>query len=49
MEDRPIPIITGDDAARFIEEAERVERNPHTEPLEMSEEEFEKIMKNAVL
>lgn len=46
---RPIPEITGTDAERFIEQAEAVERNPHTVPLEMTQEEFDKIMENAVL
>ena len=46
---RPIPEITGEDAERFIEQAEAVERNPHTDPLEMTQEEFDKIMENAVL
>ena len=46
---RPIPEITGTDAERFIEQAEAVERNPHTVPLEMTEEEFQEIMRTAKL
>ncbi|MCQ2265889.1 MAG: hypothetical protein MJZ46_07630 [Bacteroidales bacterium] len=46
---RPIPEITGTDAERFIEKAEEVERNPHTVPLEMTEEEFQEIMRTAKL
>ena len=46
---RPIPKITGADAERFIEQAEAVERNPHTEPLEMTQEEFDKIMETAMI
>lgn len=46
---RPIPEITGADAERFIEQAEAVERNPHTVPLEMTQEEFDKIMETAMI
>lgn len=46
---RPIPEITGTDAERFIEQAEAVERNPHTMPLEMTQEEFDKIMETAMI
>ena len=46
---RPIPKITGADAERFIEQAEAVERNPHAEPLEMTQEEFDKIMETAMI
>jgi hypothetical protein len=46
---RPIPIVTGDDAVRFVEAAEAAERNAHTVELEMSREDFEKIMSTAQL
>lgn len=46
---RPIPVVTGDDAVRFVEAAEAAERNPHTVELEMSREDFNKIMQTAEL
>lgn len=46
---RPIPVVTGDDAVRFIEAAERAERNAHTVELAMSQEDFNKIMAKAQL
>ena len=46
---RPIPVVTGADAVRFIEAAERAERNAHTVELAMSQEEFEQIMATAKL
>lgn len=46
---RPIPVVTGDDAVRFVEAAEAAERNPHTVELEISREEFNKIMSTAQL
>lgn len=49
LEIRPIPVLTGSDADRFIEEAEAAERNPHTIELEMSQEDFDKIMEKAQL
>ena len=49
LEIRPIPILTGSDADRFIAEAEAAERNPHTIELEMSQEDFDKIMEKAQL
>jgi len=44
---RPIPVVTGDDAVRFVEAAEAAERNPHTVELEMTREDFNKIMSTA--
>jgi len=44
---RPIPVVTGDDAVRFVEAAEAAERNAHTVELEMSREDFDKIMSTA--
>ena len=46
---RPIPVVTGEDAKRFIEAAERAERNPHTEKSHISLEEFNKMMAKACL
>ena len=46
---RPIPVVTGDDARRFIEAAEAAERNPHTVELDFSREDFNKIMSSAQL
>ena len=46
---RPIPVLTGDDAERFIEAAEAAEQNPHTMELEISQEDFEKMMAKAIL
>ncbi len=49
LEIRPIPVLTGSDADRFIAEAEAAERNPHTIELEMSQADFDKIMSKARL
>lgn len=49
LEIRPIPVLTGIDAERFIEEAEAAERNPHTVELALSQEDFERIMAKAQL
>ena len=46
---RPIPVLTGTDAERFIEAAEAAEKNPHIVDLEISQEDFEKMMAKAVL
>ena len=46
---RPIPVVTGDDAVRFVKAAEAAERTPHTVELEISREEFNKIMQTAQL
>ena len=43
---RPIPVVTGDDAVRFVEAAEAAERNAHTVELD---EDFDKIMSTAQL
>ena len=47
MEIRPIPVVTGDDAKRFVEKAERAERKPHTVKLSITRAEFEKMMSKA--
>ena len=49
LEIRPIPVLTGIDAERFIAAAEAAERHPHTVELGMSQEDFEKIMAKAEL
>mgnify|MGYP007069886053 CR=1 FL=1 len=49
MEIRPIPVVTGDDAKRFIQKAEQAEKNPHTVKLKISREEFDKMMSKANL
>ena len=46
---RPMPVVTGDDAVRFVEAAEAAERAPHTVELGISREEFNKIMQAAQL
>lgn len=46
---RPIPVVTGEDAKRFIEAAERAEKNPHTEKSSISGKEFDKMMSKAQL
>lgn len=46
---RPIPVLTGEDARRFIKTAEDAERNPHTIELGLSQEDFDKIMAKAQL
>ena len=46
---RPIPVVTGDDAIRFVEAAETAERNAHTVELDISREDFNKIMSSAQL
>ena len=49
LEIRPIPVLTGIDADRFVEEAEATERNPHTVRLSLSQDDFERIMAKAQL
>jgi hypothetical protein len=44
---RPIPVVTGEDARRFIEAAERAEQNPHTQKSRLTQEEFNKMMAKA--
>lgn len=46
---RPIPVITGKDAERFIAAAEAAERNPHTHVSRISREDFRKMMAKAIL
>ena len=46
---RPIPVITGSDAYRFVEAAQATESNPHTVELELTREDFNKIMSSAKL
>lgn len=49
MEIRPIPVVTGDDAKRFVEKAVWAERNPHTVMLNISRAEFDKMLSKAKL
>ena len=49
LEIRPIPVLTGIDAERFVEEAEASEKNPHTVELALSQEDFERMMAKARL
>jgi hypothetical protein len=49
MEIRPIPVVTGDDAKKFVEKAERTEKNPHTVKLGITRAEFDKMMSKAKL
>lgn len=49
MEIRPIPVVTGEDAKRFLEAAEHSEKNPRTVESKMTQQEFEKMMAKAVL
>jgi len=44
---RPIPTLTGEDARRFVERAEAVEKNPHTEKLSISREDIRKLMEKS--
>ena len=46
---RPIPIVTGSDALRFVEAARAAERNPHTVELDITREDFNRIMSSAKL
>lgn len=46
---RPIPILTGKAAERFIRLADAAEKNPHTQPCGISKEDFEKILAKAQL
>lgn len=49
LEIRPIPVITGDDAERFIAQAEAAEKNPQKVELSMSRDDFRKMMSAAKL
>lgn len=49
LEIRPIPVITGDDAERFLARAEAAEKNPHTVELSIKREDFRKMMSSAKL
>ena len=44
---RPIPILTGEAAERFIRMADAAEKNPHTQKSGISEEEFKKFLAKA--
>lgn len=48
MEIRPIPIVTGDDARKFIERAERAEKKPYTVKLGITRAEFDEMMSKAL-
>lgn len=49
LEIRPIPVITGDDAERFMAHAEASERNPRTAKLSISRKDFRQMMLTADL
>lgn len=44
---RPIPILTGKAAERFIRLADAAEKTPHTQPSGISKADFEKILSKA--
>lgn len=46
---RPIPILTGEAAERFIRMADAAEKNPHTNKVGISKEEVKKILAKAKL
>lgn len=46
---RPIPIVTGADADRFVEAAAAAERHPHKCNVQLSQGDFDKIMAKAKL
>lgn len=46
---RPIPIVTGADADRFVEAATAAERHPHKCNVQLSQGDFDKIMAKAKL
>ena len=49
LEIRPIPVVTGDDAKKFVEKAERAEKKPHKVRLNVSRAEFDRMMSKAKL
>lgn len=49
LEIRPIPVITGEDAERFVARAEASEKNPHTVQLSLTREDVRKMMGNPPL
>ena len=49
MEIRPIPVVTGDDAKKIFEKAERAEKKPHTVRLNVSRAELDRMMYKAKL
>ena len=44
---RPIPILTGEAAERFIRMADAAEHNPHTQDSGISDKDFQKFLKKA--
>ncbi len=46
---RPIPVVTGEDAVRFLQAAEAAEQNANSVELELSREDFNKIMSTALI
>lgn len=44
---RPIPILTGEAAERFIRMADAAEKNPHTKKSGISKEDVKKILAKA--
>ena len=46
---RPIPVVTGADADRFVEAATAAEHHPHKNKIQLSQGDFDKIMAKAKL
>ena len=46
---RPIPILTGEAAKRFVRMADAAEKNPHTKKSGISKEDVKKILAKAKL
>ena len=44
---RPIPILTGEAAKRFVRMADAAEKNPHTKKSGISKEDVKKILAKA--
>lgn len=49
LEIRPIPVITGDDAERFVSQAEAAEKTSKKVELSMTRDDFRKMMSTAKL
>lgn len=49
LEIRPIPVLTGEDAQRFVDRAEAAERNPQKVELSMTRDDIRKMMSTAKL
>lgn len=46
---RPIPVVTGSDADRFVAAATAAEQHPHSNKVQLSQGDFDKIMAKAKL